>query len=179
MWISNEELTPPPESISLVDSLRVAIRHNLLLTQYVHGWLNRLRTLCQTIENPRQWWRTDQSPVHMRREWRGLVDVMGHAFKILFGTATESKSGRIRELERMLDVSPSSYGQRRRVCRHGLINCPTTYMVVSQDYWLRIPNTTKNVLCTSNVEFLEMYSLLAYVQCVRSQYQRDRPCVPM
>jgi len=56
------------------------------------------------MNNPRQWWRTEQSPVHIRRGRRGLVDAVGHAFKFLFGTATDDE---VEDIKQNYAVDPA------------------------------------------------------------------------
>ena len=89
--ISVDEPRPPPELNQFIRSLQTVIRRNNLLHSYAYGWLSRIRALSKAMNNPRQWWRTEQSPVHIRRGRRGLVDAVGHAFKFLFGTATDDE----------------------------------------------------------------------------------------
>ena len=103
--VSIDELTPPPELLCFLNDLQTAIRRHSLLTQYAYGWLMRLTNLRKTIQNPRQWWRTDQSPLHISRPKRGLVDAVGHAFKFLFGTATDDE---IKDIQRAVDALAES-----------------------------------------------------------------------
>ena len=97
--ISIDEPQPPPELNHFFESLQTAIRRNTLLGEYMYGWINRLRALRKAVKNPRHWWRTHQPPVHIhRRQRRALVDMVGHTFKFLFGTATEDEVEDIKRL---------------------------------------------------------------------------------
>lgn len=68
---------------------------SLFYSNVSEGWLSRLRTIRQEIENPRRWWTARHSP---RRRRRGLVNVVGDAFHFLFGTATDDDVADVRAM---------------------------------------------------------------------------------
>lgn len=105
--ITIDEPQVPEELSLLVDQVQDRIS-TLTTLPYTEGWRQRLREVGRISKNPRRWWRTMGEPERSQRTRRGLMNVFGHAFRYLFGTATESEVNDIKKV-----VNSLAYNQSR------------------------------------------------------------------
>ena len=95
--ISINEPTMPVSFFKFIDKVHFS-RQNVSnyesIDRWIPIWLERLRVVKQSCQNPFYWWRSETAHKvnsHHKRQKRGLFNLIGSISNSLFGTATEEQ----------------------------------------------------------------------------------------